>query len=80
MGREDRRVLWPAIQVAFSQPSIDSTRKLSALIYRLLRWGQPRVDEGAVACEKPYQETRFKSLYRCRQKPRFSTYAQTGRS
>jgi hypothetical protein len=32
------------------------------LIYRLLRWGQPYVDEGAAAYEKRYQETRLKSL------------------
>jgi transposase len=39
-----------------------SARKLATLIYRLLRWGQPYVDEGADAYEKRYQEARLKSL------------------
>ncbi len=39
-----------------------SARKLANLIYRLLRWGQPYVDEGATAYEKRYQEARIKSL------------------
>jgi hypothetical protein len=39
-----------------------SARKLATLIYRLLRWGQPYVDEGAAAYEKRYQEGRIKSL------------------
>jgi transposase len=39
-----------------------SARKLATLIYRLLRWGQPYVDEGAAAYEKRYQEARIKSL------------------
>jgi transposase len=39
-----------------------SARKLATLIYRLLRWGQPYVDEGATAYEKRYQEARIKSL------------------
>ena len=39
-----------------------SARKLATLIYRLLRWGQPYVDEGAAAYEKRYQEARLKSL------------------
>ena len=39
-----------------------TARKLATLIYRLLRWGQPYVDEGAEAYEKRYQEGRFKSL------------------
>jgi transposase len=39
-----------------------TARKLATLIYRLLRWGQPYVDEGADAYEKRYQELRFKSL------------------
>jgi transposase len=37
-------------------------RKLATLIYRLLRWGQPYLDEGAAAYEKRYQEGRFKRL------------------
>ena len=39
-----------------------TARKLATLIYRLLRWGQPYVDEGAEAYEKRYQAERIKSL------------------
>jgi hypothetical protein len=39
-----------------------TARKLATLIYRLLRWGQPYVDEGAEAYEKRYKEVRVKSL------------------
>jgi hypothetical protein len=39
-----------------------TARKLATLIYRLLRWGQPYVDEGAEAFEKRYQEARTRSL------------------
>ena len=39
-----------------------TARKLATLIYRLLRWGQPYVDEGAEAYEKRYQEARIKGL------------------
>ena len=39
-----------------------SARKLATLIYRLLRWGQPYVDEGAAAYEKRYREARLRSL------------------
>ena len=39
-----------------------TARKLATLIYRLLRWGQPYVDEGAEAYEKRYQQTRIISL------------------
>jgi len=39
-----------------------TARKLATLIYRLLRWGQPYVDEGVEAYEKRYQEQRIKSL------------------
>jgi transposase len=35
-----------------------TARKLATLIYRLLRWGQPYVDEGAEAYERRYLETR----------------------
>jgi len=35
---------------------------LATLIYRLLRWGQPYVDEGAKAYEKRYREMRIKAL------------------
>jgi len=39
-----------------------TARKLATLIYRLLRWGQPYVDEGAAAAEKRYQEARIQRL------------------
>jgi hypothetical protein len=39
-----------------------TARKLATLIYRLLRWGQPYVDEGAAAFEKRYLEVRIKSI------------------
>lgn len=39
-----------------------TARKLATLIYRLLRWGQPYVDEGAEAVEKRYQKARIQSL------------------
>lgn len=39
-----------------------TARKLAQFIYRLLRWGQPYVDEGATAYEKRYQEARVQRL------------------
>ena len=39
-----------------------TARKLATLIYRLLRWGQPYVDEGVEAFEKRYQQHRLKDL------------------
>jgi len=39
-----------------------TARKLATLIYRMLRWGQPYVDEGAEAYEKRYREARLTSL------------------
>ena len=39
-----------------------TARKLAQLIYRLLRWGQPYVDEGAAAYEKRYHEARVHRL------------------
>jgi transposase len=39
-----------------------TARKLATLIYRLLRWGQPYVDEGAEAYEKRYQAMRLAAL------------------
>ena len=39
-----------------------TARKLATLIYRLLRWGQPYVDEGAEAYEARYRQQRVKSL------------------
>jgi transposase len=38
-----------------------TARKILTLIYRLLRWGQPYLDEGAEAYEKRYREMRIKS-------------------
>jgi hypothetical protein len=39
-----------------------TARKLATLIYRLLRWGQPYVDEGAAAYENRYLQQRIKGL------------------
>jgi transposase len=39
-----------------------TARKLATLIYRLLRWGQPYLDEGAAAYESRYLQQRIKSL------------------
>src|SRR5208283_4595620 len=39
-----------------------TARKLAILIYRLLRWGQPYVDEGVVAYENRYQQARLARL------------------
>ena len=39
-----------------------TARKLATLIYRMLRWGQPYVDAGAVAFENRYKENRIKSM------------------
>jgi transposase len=39
-----------------------TARKLATLIYRLLRWGQPYVDEGAEAYERRYQTIRLTVL------------------
>jgi len=39
-----------------------SARKIGVLIYRLLRWGQPYIDEGAQAYEKRYQQQQIKRL------------------
>lgn len=39
-----------------------TARKLAQLIYRLLRWGQPYVDEGAAAYEKRYHLARVQRL------------------
>jgi hypothetical protein len=39
-----------------------TARKLATLIYRLLRWGQPYLDEGVEAYEKRYRQQRVKSL------------------
>ena len=39
-----------------------TARKLAIIIYRLLRWGQPYVDRGAVAYEMQYKQRRIKAL------------------
>jgi len=39
-----------------------TARKLATLIYRLLRWGQPYIDEGAAAYEKRYELMRITTL------------------
>ncbi|HEY3453256.1 MAG TPA: transposase [Bryobacteraceae bacterium] len=39
-----------------------TARKLATLIYRLLRWGQQYVDEGAETFEKRYREIRIATL------------------
>jgi len=39
-----------------------TARKLATLIYRMLRWGQPYVDEGAAAFENRYKQNRVNSL------------------
>jgi transposase len=39
-----------------------TARKLATLIYRLLRWGQPYVDEGMEAFELRYQKIRIAAL------------------
>jgi len=40
-----------------------TARKLATLIYRMLRWGQAYVDEGAEAYEKRYQLARINRLH-----------------
>ena len=39
-----------------------TARKLATIIYRLLRWGQPYLDEGAEAYERRYQADRIASI------------------
>jgi transposase len=39
-----------------------TARKLGTLIYRLLRWGQKYIDEGAAAFEKRYEANRIAAL------------------
>jgi transposase len=39
-----------------------TARRLATLIYRLLRWGQPYVDEGAAEYENRYRQHRIRSL------------------
>jgi transposase len=39
-----------------------TARKIATLIYRMLRWGQPYVDEGAQNYEERYRQIRLKTL------------------
>jgi transposase len=39
-----------------------TARKLATVIFRLLRWGQPYVDEGAEAYEDRYRQMRIGRL------------------
>lgn len=39
-----------------------AARKIATFIYRLLRWGQPYLDEGAQAYEKRYRQQRLRGL------------------
>jgi transposase len=39
-----------------------AARRLGTLAYRLIRWGQPYVDEGVEAYEKRYQQQQFRGL------------------
>lgn len=39
-----------------------TARKLATLVYRLLRWGQPYLDEGVAAFENRHQQARFQRL------------------
>ena len=39
-----------------------TARKLATLIYGLLRWGQPYIDEGAAAYENRYRQHRIHRL------------------
>ena len=59
LGAYYRRI---ARRIAGDVAVFATARKLATLIYRLLRWGQQYVDEGVVAFEKRYQESRIRSL------------------
>ena len=59
LGAYYRRI---ARRIAGDVAVFATARKLATLIYRLLRWGQPYVDEGVIAFEKRYQESRIRSL------------------
>ncbi len=39
-----------------------TARKLATYIYRLLRWGQPYVDQGAEAYEEQFKQRRIASV------------------
>ena len=59
-----------ARRIAGDVAVFSTARKLATLIYRMLRWGQPLVqelkahyvDEGAAAAENRYKQNRVKSL------------------
>jgi transposase len=59
LGAYYRRI---ARRIAGDVAVFATARKLATLIYRLLRWGQSYVDEGVIAFEKRYQESRIRSL------------------
>lgn len=59
LGAYYRRI---ARRIAADVAVFATARKLATLIYRLLKWGQPYVDEGVEAYQKRYQEARIKGL------------------
>jgi transposase len=54
-----------------------TARKLATMIYRMLRWGQSYVDEGAAAYEQRYQQARFNRLHAAAADLGFQLVAQT---
>jgi len=61
--RKSQRLLSPHLAKIGAEVAVFATaRKLATLIYRLLRWGQPYVDEGAAAYERRYEQNRLLSL------------------
>jgi transposase len=54
-----------------------TARKLATMIYRMLRWGQSYLDEGAAAYEKRYQQARFNRLHAAAADLGFQLVAQT---
>jgi transposase len=77
-GPAERRYAWPRLRhsptalgayyrqiarrIGADVAVFATARKLATLIYRLLRWGQPYLDEGAEVYEKRDQEMRIKAL------------------
>ena len=59
LGAYYRRI---ARRIAGDVAVFATARKLATLIYRLLRWGQPYVDEGAIAFENRYRQQRIGRL------------------
>jgi len=58
-GRMHRKL---AQQLGSDVAVFATARKLATLIYRLLRWGQPCVDQGAAAYENRYRQQRIGRL------------------